>query len=123
MTKPKELIVDSETMEVTGEVLPEDQIPESMLIPKGEKQEEQNFEQQQFDGTDGWGFIEVHYSDGNIKMKFVQWEVEDKFFHIKEKGLEKEEGIYIPLSKLTHFKFYRRPPIENSEKNNNKTIL
>jgi len=85
------------------------------VLFEDEKIEKEIQEQQQFEGTDGWGFIDVRYNDGGFSMRNVKWEIKDKFFHIKEKGLESEEGKYIPLTKLVHFSFYYNAPAATEE--------
>jgi len=97
---------------IVEEVIIEEEKP---IEVSSEKQEDLFGEQQQFEGTDGWGCIEVSYSDGNIKMQNVKWELRDKFFHILEKDKEVEEGIFIPLTKVVHFSFYYKAPIQKIE--------
>ena len=73
-----------------------------------EKQEEK-LEQMQFIGTEGYGIITIKngdtYNSTTQKYYNVKWEIHDKFFHIKEKGKEVEEGLYIPMSKVKEFSF------------------
>jgi hypothetical protein len=66
--------------------------------------------QMQFVGTEGWGLISIKYGDSygyDSPEKFfnAKYEIQDKFFHIMERGKEKEEGLYIPLSKIKYFRF------------------
>ncbi|MCL4417495.1 MAG: hypothetical protein M1365_12525 [Actinobacteria bacterium] len=108
-TEEKELIVSSVTGEITGEILPADKVPESLLVP-AEKQEDKGIptEQLQFIGTDGWGIISIKHGDsyGSPEKYYnVKYKLEDKFFHILEKGKEKEEGLFIPMSKVKYFRF------------------
>jgi len=112
-TEEKELIVNSVTGEVTGEILPEDQAPESLSIPKEEQIN--GSEQLQFVGTDGWGIIKVKHSEGYDTIVNAKWEIQDKFFHILEKGREKEEGLYIPLTKVVYFRFDRQGLIYSTQ--------
>jgi len=92
-----------------------------MEEPEDEKPEEEKLTQMQFEGTDGFGIIAIKYGDsyGSPERFYdARWEIQDKFFHILEKGKEKEEGLFIPLSKVRYFRFDRQgdlPPCGNTE--------